>query len=375
MVQDREAWQDSLDEEVTWRFSLSVPAGQRADAAGVNVVVKGIRHDTDSGISDVAFAWPRESSLKHYGGDAFDLLRGTHVLFLGNSVTRELVITLHEMIQRPREQGPIDVVQVKEFDLPKTENTIWDYHGVASAEVTAGPKVLSSKCRTKDSEPKFPYASFSKHVVNCCVAGRTASAEGVVMTYAFTSTPAERAILKVLDAWSNESRNDCAPELKPDIAVLGLSHYINGTAAQDFVSAVTRVALLRPEVAFIIVTAGHTRGADLATLERHEADVLAAARGSPVIVAPYSVSTAKGMELHALSHEVGSNYHFGDAGRYLAAHIVLNAINYTQLLREPSPTSKPAHPPGLGRNHSGGRSRRTTLSPPTAHGTWLKQHK
>ena len=345
MVQDREAWQDSLDEEVTWR----------------------IRHDTDSGISDVAFAWPRESSLKHYGGDAFDLLRGTHVLFLGNSVTRELAITLHEMIRRPREQGPIDVVKVKEFDLPKSENSIWIRHGVASAEVTAGPKVLSSKCRTEDSEAHN--ASFSDHVVNCCVAGRTASAEGVVMTYAFTSSPAASAILRVLDAWSNESRNDCAPELKPEIAVLGLSHYINGTAAQHFVSAVTRVALLRPEVAFVIVTAGHKNGADLATLERHEADVLAAARGSPVIVAPFSVSTAKGIELHALFHENGSNYHFGDAGRYLGAHVVLNAINYTQLLREPSPTSKPAQPPGLGRNHVGGRSRRYHALSPL---TWLK---
>jgi len=121
-----------------------------------------IRHDTGSKISDVAFAWPRESSLKHYGGDAFDLLRGTHVLFLGNSVTRELVITLHEMIQRPREQGPLDVVQVKEFDLPKTEKSIWDRHGVASAEVTSAPRF----CR-RSVEPKIPNRSFrTRHSPN-----------------------------------------------------------------------------------------------------------------------------------------------------------------------------------------------------------------
>ena len=319
-LMDREAWQDALDEEVTWR----------------------IKKDADSGVRNAFFAWPRKSPLKHYGGDAFDLLRGTHALFLGNSVTRELVVTLHSLIQRPRERGPVDAVEVQEFDLPVAESSIWIAHGAASAEVTAGPEVLSKKCRAGEKALRFPAG-----VVNCCVAGVKATAQGVVLTYAFTSTPSEAPILKVLDAWSKESREHCAPKLKPDVAVLGLSTHITGTTAREFVAAVTRVALLRPEVAFIVVTAGHTRGTDVAKLGRHEADVLAAARGSPVIVAPVSVATAKGIERHALKHETGSSFHFGDAGRYFAAHVVLNAINATQLLREPAPTSKPTYPPGL----------------------------
>ena len=92
-----------------------------------------------------SYDWPG-STLRHFTPvEAFDLLRGRHVLVLGNSVARHVVIALHLLI-RGRAPDP-HRVKIGGHVLPEAESSIWAAHGAASAELTPKRKYASDACR------------------------------------------------------------------------------------------------------------------------------------------------------------------------------------------------------------------------------------
>ena len=103
-----------------------------------------------------SYDWPG-STLRHFTPvEAFDLLRGRHVLVLGNSVARHVVIALHLLI---RGRAPeVHRIKIGGHALPAVESSVWERHGAASAELTPKQKYVSNACR-RVSPPKREYGS------------------------------------------------------------------------------------------------------------------------------------------------------------------------------------------------------------------------
>ena len=107
--------------------------------------------------------WPAGSPLiNRDAAAAFDALRGTHTVFLGNSVTRHVVIALHWLLGA---RIPHDSARPGRHALPEAESSIWAAHGAASAELDARGRVASDECKHGQRGLSAPRA-----VVNCCVA-------------------------------------------------------------------------------------------------------------------------------------------------------------------------------------------------------------
>ncbi len=70
-----------------------------------------------------SYDWP-DLRLRHFSpAEAMDLLRGRHVLVLGNSVARHVVIALHLLI---RGRAPdVHRMKIGGHVLPEAESSIW----------------------------------------------------------------------------------------------------------------------------------------------------------------------------------------------------------------------------------------------------------
>mmetsp|Transcript_4259 Transcript_4259/g.12825 ORF Transcript_4259/g.12825 Transcript_4259/m.12825 type:complete len:417 (-) Transcript_4259:19-1269(-) len=263
--------------------------------------------------------WPAGSPLiNRDAAAAFDALRGTHTVFLGNSVTRHVVIALHWLLGA---RIPHDSARPGRHALPEAESSIWAAHGAASAELDARGRVASDECKHGQRGLSAPRA-----VVNCCVARRRAGNASTVLTYAFTATPSEPVARATLKAWAGAQ--NCAPELAPDFVVIGLTDVKSTSEAQNLAALAARAAKAHPRLRrtyFFLVTALHKKKATRDALQKHEAAAVAAG-GGRVVVVPVSMSTLRGVAAGALQHDKGNSYHYADAGRVFEGQMLLNAF-------------------------------------------------
>jgi hypothetical protein len=165
--------------------------------------------------------------------------------------------------------------------------------------------------------------------VNCCVARRKASTASMLLTYAFTGTPAEKRIRRALDRWSSTA--NCAGASAPDFVVLCLTA-TNKTQTNivAFRALVKQCAALRtrhPRTIFILVMPPHKKGAVQAALRAFDLAAVEAAKPFDGIVAlPLGKSTSRGVAAGALRHEETNAYHYHDAGRLFELEMLLNAF-------------------------------------------------
>ena len=256
--------------------------------------------------------------MRHFSpAEAFDLLRGRHVLVLGNSVARHVVIALHLLI---RGRAPdVQRIKIGGHVLPEAESSIWAAHGAASAELTPKRKYASDACRhgQKNLDP-------AAAAVNCCVAKRRASDQSMLLTYAFTGTPAEPQIRKALKRWSGTG--NCARELSPDFVVLCLTQ----TDAGVFRAIAKQCAALRkqhPRTAFVLVTPPHKKHATRSALRAFDVAAVEAAKPFDGVAAlPLGEATARGVSEGVLAHDAHNSYHYADAGRLYELEMLLNAF-------------------------------------------------
>mmetsp|Transcript_25315 Transcript_25315/g.76027 ORF Transcript_25315/g.76027 Transcript_25315/m.76027 type:complete len:342 (+) Transcript_25315:230-1255(+) len=296
------------------------------------------------------FTWPAGSPLRHFGGggDVAATLRGQHVLFLGNSVTRHLVVALHALLQRKPSEPPVDAVPAASFTLRDAENSVWVGHGAASAEVRGHVEgvpfhnrgIVDDECKHAQKGLRFPGC-----VINCCLANRKhKDPNSTILTYAYTGTPSEHNIRTALNNW--RGKDHCASSLAPDFVVLGLTTHDNASDAScaarkcgagALIASIEALLDAQRAVAktttFLMVTAPHKKKSTGSVLKDHEAATLALAAGTRVVVVPVTSASARGMSAGALVHEGSNYYHFGDPGRYFEAHMVLNAIRIARRVR------------------------------------------
>ena len=138
------------------------------------------RVEWSRGVKNTAsYDWPN-STLRHFSpAEAMDLVRGRHVLVLGNSVARHVVIALHLLI---RGRAPeVHRIKIGGHALPAVESSVWESHGAASAELTPKQKYVSNACRYPNENMAAAAAT-----VNCCVARRKASNYSFILTYALS---------------------------------------------------------------------------------------------------------------------------------------------------------------------------------------------
>ncbi|KAJ1462465.1 hypothetical protein M885DRAFT_610506 [Pelagophyceae sp. CCMP2097] len=311
------------------------------------------------------FEWPRAcGALRHFGGggDVAQVLSATHLLILGNSVTRMLAITLHELLQRPDGARAVDAVRVGAHTLPDRDDRLWPWHGFASVLFDLRPRPQNSAmparpmCAEKGGE--FNHEAWM-HLDYCCLQNNAAAALGpresakardaTLISFAFSFTPSEPQILDALRGWAavNETKNDCGERFAPEFVLLQLTHGLLPELV-DVLDAVNATRNSRPgarETTFlvltqteVVVTKGdafsaqfHASHADLVAYEA--AAELVAAQYDGVVLVPVSAGTVAGMEAGALRHERGNGWHFLDAGRYYLAHMVLNAMRLVRARR------------------------------------------
>ena len=160
--------------------------------------------------------------------------------------------------------------------------------------------------------------------VNCCVAKRRASDQSMLLTYAFTGTPAEPQIRKALKRWSGTG--NCARELSPDFVVLCLT----ATDAGVFRAIAKQCAALRkqhPRTTFVLVTPPHKKHATRSALRAFDLAAVAAAKPFDGVAAlPIGEATARGVSEGVLAHDAHNSYHYADAGRLYELEMLLNAF-------------------------------------------------
>jgi hypothetical protein len=103
----------------------------------------------------------------------FELLRGKHLLVVGHSVHRHVVIALHGLLLRPPIAAAVGAVQVRSADLDDAQSSIWPAHGFASAEFDER-RLLNDKCKESQRKLRLPAS-----VVNSCVAARKPKSDTV----------------------------------------------------------------------------------------------------------------------------------------------------------------------------------------------------
>ena len=296
---------------------LSIPC---AAAAAPNATFGALAdHVVWARINDTgSYDWPG-STLRHFTPvEAFDLLRGRHVLVLGNSVARHVVIALHLLI---RGRAPeVHRIKIGGHALPAVESSVWERHGAASAELTPKQKYVSDACRHPNENMSAAAAT-----VNCCVARRKASNYSFILTYAFTATPSEPQIRKSLGLWAEGAH--CASSLAPDYVVLCLTQ----TDVVAFRALARQSAALRkrhPRTTFVLVTPPHVKGSTGLMLRAF--DLAAVAESKPfdgVVALPLGESTARGINARVLKHDADNDHHFADAGRLFEVEMLLNAFS------------------------------------------------
>ena len=299
-----------------------------------------------------SYAWP-DKRLRHFApAEAMDLLRGRHVLVMGNSVARHVVVALHFLIlgRAPDAHG----VEIGGLALLEAEHKIWPPHGAGSAELTpkTRKKVVSDTCHrsaVSRGGPSFcpswllgcpgtGQKNLDPTAVNCCVARRKASTASMLLTYVFTGTPGEKAIRGALDRWAGTA--NCAGASAPDFVVLCLTGpALNATKRFQkkhrnlvaFRALAKKCAALRtrhPRTTFILVTPPHKKGDVLSALRAFDLAAVEAARPFDGVVAlPLGEYTAQGVAAGALRHEARNSYHYHDAGKLFQLEMLLNAFS------------------------------------------------
>ena len=288
-----------------------------------------------------SYDWPN-STLRHFSpAEAMDLLRGRQVLVLGNSVARHVVVALHRLISgRAPDAG--GGVTIGGQELPEAEVSIWPGHGAGAAEVAPEKDYVSEPCKRKGGSrirSFCPSWLLGCAGTDCCVARHKASKTSMLLTYAFTGTPAEIQIHRALKRWAGTPH--CAGASSPDYAVLFMTE-VNHKAFQRLAKHSAELKIRHPRTTFILVTPPHTqcddrtirkseklckRGENRSALEAYDvAAVEAATPFDGVVVVPIGESTARGLSEGALRHEVTNPYHFHDAGRLFVLEMLLNAF-------------------------------------------------
>ena len=278
-----------------------------------------------------SYTWPN-GRLRHFTPvEAFDLLRGRHVLVLGNSVARHVVIALHWLI---RGRAPdAHRIRIGSHALPALESSVWDKHGAASAELTPQQKYVTDACRHANENMDVAAAT-----VNCCVARRKASNYSFILTYAFTATPSEPQIRRRLGLWAG--RANCASSLAPDYVVLCLTQ----TDVVAFRALARQCAALRklhPRTNFVLVTPPHVKRATGLMLRAF--DLAAVAEAKPfdgVVALPVGESTARGVSEGVLKRDADDSHNFADAGRLFELEMLLNAFSIASAA-EPDRIARP----------------------------------
>lgn len=174
---------------------------------------------------------------------------------------------------------------------------------------------------------------------DCCVARRKESKTSMLLTYAFTGTPAEIQIHRALKRWAGTP--NCAGASSPDYAVLFMTE-VNHKAFQRLAKHSAELRIRHPRTTFILVTPPHTqcddrtirkseklckRGENRSALEAYDAAAVEAATPFDGVVAlPIGEATARGLSDGVLRHEVTNPYHFHDAGRLFVLEMLLNAF-------------------------------------------------
>ena len=279
-----------------------------------------------------SFHWPDECNRRHFGGsaDVFELLRGKHTLVIGNSVARHVAVALHAMLQRPAEARAIVALGVSERNLSDAESSIWAAHGGGSAEFDESSKVVGTSCQLNQRRIHFP-----KAVVSCCLANKRASKKTALLTYAYTGTPSEPQLHKVLRSWAG--KKNCADSLVPEFVVLALTTYqppFDRSIFHLLKSLQSAHPLLGASTHFFILTVPHRAGANEAKLADHERDARKIGRGIPgVHVVPATSGTTRGVKARALVHQDMTNHsnsnnkqNFNDLGRYYLVDLLLSAF-------------------------------------------------
>ena len=146
----------------------------------------------------------------------------------------------------------------------------------------------------------------------------------MLLTYAFTGTPAEPQIRKALKRWSGNG--NCARELAPDFVVLCLTQ----TDAGVFRAIAKQCAALRkrhPRTTFVLVTPPHKKHATRSALRAFDLAAVAAAKPFDGVAAlPIGEATARGVSEGVLAHDAHNSYHYADAGRLYELEMLLNAF-------------------------------------------------
>ena len=284
-----------------------------------------------------SYAWP-DGRLRHFSpAAAMNLLRGRHVLVLGNSVARHVVIALHLLIQG---RAPdVHVIKIGGHALPEAESSIWATHGAASAELTPNQKYVSDACRHPEKNMDASAAT-----VNCCVARRKASDASMLLTYAFTSRPSEPQIRKTLDRWAG--RANCADSLAPDYVVLCLTQ-TDVVAFRALAKQCAALRKLHPRIIFVLVTPTHAKHAVWSALRDFDRAAVESVKAFDGVVAlPLGDATARGIATGALRHDSHNSFHYADAGQLFELEMLLNAFSIAASQRAPNSAAAPTSATG-----------------------------